>query len=132
MSCVGIAVAMVPADHVTVGVETHSFIVTYCQTVASVQLHWILPVTRCTIRRIPIRSGSWWLIGRFVAFRPKGHGFESIYLYINLYSAPLESRSICHVGTLGKCFTRCWRAVSGAPLSSSGLEEALYRNSLNE
>ena len=57
------------------------------------------------------------------AFRPKGHG--------------IDSRSNRHVRTLGKFFThRClwsfdvkfWhsiRAVSGAPLSSRGLEEAL-------
>jgi len=57
------------------------------------------------------------------AFRPKGHGFDS--------------RSSRHVRTLGKFFTRSclWRfgvkfrhsigAVSGANLSSSGLEEAL-------
>ena len=63
-------------------------------------------------------------VGRFVAFRPKVHGFES--------------RSSRHVGTLGKSSTcSClWRfgmklrhsirAVLGAPLSSSGLEEALY------
>ena len=59
---------------------------------------------------------SWWLIGRFVAFCLKGLGFES--------------RTSCPGGTLGK-----WRvgvklrhsicAVSGAPLSSSGLEEVL-------
>ena len=57
------------------------------------------------------------------AFRPKGHRFES--------------RSSCHSGTLGKSFTRSclWRfgvklrhkirAVSGVPLSSRGLAEAL-------
>ena len=41
--------------------------------------------------------GVWWLIGRFVAFRPKGREFES--------------RSSRHVGTLGKSFTRSclWR-----------------------
>src|SRR6218665_1823858 len=74
----------------------------------------------------PIKErGAWWLIGRFVAFRPKGRGFES--------------RSSRHTGTLGKSFTRSclWRfgvklrhsirAESGAPLSSSGLEEALYK-----
>ena len=67
--------------------------------------------------------GSWWLIGRFDAVRPKGRGFES--------------RSGRHVGTLGKSRTRSclWRfgvklrrslrAVSGALPSSSGLEEAL-------
>jgi len=64
-----------------------------------------------------------WLIARVDAFRPKSHGFHS--------------RSSGHVETLGKSFTRSclWRynvklrlnirAVSGAPLSSSGLEEAL-------
>ena len=67
--------------------------------------------------------GEWWLIGRFDAFRPNGRGFES--------------RSSRQVGMLGKSFTySClWRfgvklrhsirAVSGAPLSSRGLEEAL-------
>ena len=65
----------------------------------------------------------WWLIGRFVAFRPRGRRFEF--------------RSSRHIGTLSKSFTRSclWhfgvklrhsiRAVSGVPLSSSGLEEAL-------
>ena len=63
------------------------------------------------------------LVGWVDAFRPKGRGFES--------------RSSRHIGTLGKSFTRSclWRlgvklqhsirVVSGAPLSSSGLEEAL-------
>ena len=67
--------------------------------------------------------GARWLIGRFVAFTPNGCG--------------LESRSSRQVGTLGKSYTRSClgrfsvklrdsiRAVSGAPLSSSGLEEAL-------
>ena len=67
--------------------------------------------------------GVGWLFGRFVAFRVKGHGFEY--------------RSNRHIGTLGKSFTRSclWhfgvklrcsiRAVSGAPLNSSALEEAL-------
>src|SRR6218665_1714876 len=70
--------------------------------------------------------GAWWLIGRFVTFRPKGRGFEY--------------RSSRHVGTLGKSFTRsclwCFgvklrhsiRAVLTVPLSSSGLEEALYKS----
>ena len=63
--------------------------------------------------------------GEFVvdAFRPNGHGFDS--------------RSSRHVGTFGKSFTHSclWHfdvkfrhsihAVSGVPLSSSGLEEAL-------
>jgi len=65
----------------------------------------------------------WWLIGGFCAFRPKG--------------LRLESRSSRHIGTLDKSFIRIcpWRfgvklrhsirAVSGAPLSSNGLEEAL-------
>jgi len=63
------------------------------------------------------------LIGRFDTFRPKDRGFES--------------RSSHHVVTLGKSFTHSclWlfsmklrhsiRAVSGAPLSTSGLDEAL-------
>ena len=67
--------------------------------------------------------GHLWCIGRIDAFCPKSHGFDS--------------RSSCHVGTLGKSFAfNClWRfgvkfrhsirAVSGAPLSSSGLEGAL-------
>ena len=63
-------------------------------------------------------------IGRVEAFRPEGCGFES--------------RSSSHVGTLGKSLAHSclWlfsvklrhssiRAVSGALLSSSGLEEAL-------
>src|SRR6218665_1938841 len=74
----------------------------------------------------PFNCGVWWLIGRFVAFNPKGRRFES--------------HSSCHVGTLGKSFTRsCLQlfsvklqhsihAVSGAPLSSSGLEEALLKS----
>src|SRR6218665_801218 len=65
-------------------------------------------------------GGTRWLIGRFVAFRSKGFRFESR-----------------QVETLGKSFTRSclWRfgvklrhsirAVSGAPMSSSGLVEAL-------
>ena len=73
---------------------------------------------------LPFR-GAWWLIGTFVAFRQKGCGFES--------------RTNCHVWTLGKSFTRSclWRfsvklrhsirAMLGAPLSSSGLEEALSK-----
>src|SRR6218665_468852 len=67
--------------------------------------------------------GAWWRFGRVNACRPEGRG--------------LESRSRHHVGTLGKSFTHsclwCFgvkfrhsiRAVSGAPLSSRGLEEAL-------
>ena len=65
--------------------------------------------------------GAWWFIGRFVAFRSLGRGFES--------------RSSRHIGTLGKPFTRLWRfgvklrhsiqLQSGEPLSNSELEEAL-------
>ena len=72
---------------------------------------------------ITLNFGAWWLIGRFDAFRLKGRGFES--------------RSSRHVETLGKAFSRSFlwrfgmkprhsiRAMSGAPLSSSGLQEAL-------
>ena len=64
-------------------------------------------------------------IRRFVTFRPKGHGFES--------------RSSRHIWTFGKSFTCRWlwcfdvklqhsiRAVSGVPLSSRGLEQALQK-----
>ena len=67
--------------------------------------------------------GRGWCIGRVDDLRPKGNGFDS--------------RSSPHVGTLGKSFTHSclWRfgvkfrhsirAVSGAPLSSSGFEGAL-------
>jgi len=67
--------------------------------------------------------GAWWLISSFVAFRSKGLMFES--------------HSSRHSGPLGKSFTRSclWRfgvklrhsirAVSGAPLTSNGFEEAL-------
>ena len=67
--------------------------------------------------------GRAWRIGRVDAFSQKGHGFDS--------------RSSRHVGTLGKSFIHSclWRfgmkfrhsirAVSGAPLSSNGIEEAL-------
>src|SRR6218665_1578125 len=69
--------------------------------------------------------GHVWRISRVDTFRPKGRGYDS--------------RSRRHVGTLGKSFTHSclWRfrvkfrhsirAVSGAPLSSSGLEEALLK-----
>src|SRR6218665_829466 len=69
------------------------------------------------------RCGTWWRIGRVEAFRPEGRGFES--------------RSNRHVETFGKSLTRSclWgfgvklrnsiRAMSGALMSSSGLEKAL-------
>ena len=65
---------------------------------------------------------AWWFIGIFDAFHPNGLGFES--------------RSSRHLETLAKSFTcsclcaSAWNSdtvsvLSGAPLSSSGLEEAL-------
>src|SRR6218665_580547 len=72
--------------------------------------------------------GAWWLIGTFVAFCPKGHKVRRF-----------ESCSGRHVGTLGKSFTSScpWlfgvklrhsiRVVSGAPLSSGGIEEVLQK-----
>ena len=39
-----------------------------------------------------ISAGAWWFTGRVGAYRSKGRGFDS--------------RSSCHVGTLGKSFTR--------------------------
>src|SRR6218665_2750560 len=65
--------------------------------------------------------GAWWLFGRVDNFCPKGHW--------------CDSRSRRHVGTLGMYFTHSclWligmkfrhsiRAVSGAHLSSRGLEQ---------
>ena len=67
--------------------------------------------------------GTWWHIGWVHSFQLEGRGFDS--------------RSSRHVWTLGMSLTHSclWRfgvklrhsirAVSGAPLSSSGLEEAL-------
>ena len=75
------------------------------------------------LSNITASQGRVWRIGRVDAFCPKGHGFDS--------------RSSCHVGTLGKFFTHSYlwrfgvkfrhsiRAVSGALLSSSRFEEAL-------
>ena len=74
---------------------------------------------------MPNMRGAWWLIDIVDAYRPKGRGFDS--------------RCNRHVGTLGKFFARSclWRfdvklrhsirAVAWAPLSSSGLEEALQK-----
>src|SRR6218665_80409 len=74
---------------------------------------------------VSILCGTWWLIVRVEAFRPEGRGFES--------------RCSHRVGTFGKSFTHSclcrfgvklrhsFRAVSGAPLNGSGLEEALYK-----
>ena len=77
-----------------------------------------------------VGNGAWvahvgrgWRISWVDAFCPKGHGFDS--------------RSSRHVGTFGKSFSHSclWRlgvklrhsirAVSGAPLSIGGHEEAL-------
>ena len=78
---------------------------------------------RLQVVTLKVKVGRVWRIGRVDAFRPRGHGFDS--------------RSSRHVGTLGKSFTHSclWRfgvkfrhsirAVSGAPLSNSGFEEAL-------
>jgi len=83
----------------------------------------LLMFTAISVYVVFICWGAWRLICWFDAFCSKGRGFES--------------RSSRLVGTLGKSFTRSclWRfgvtlrhyisAVSGAPLSSSGLEEAL-------
>ena len=70
----------------------------------------------------PISRGVWWLIGRVDTYRPKGREFDS--------------HSSHQIGTLGKSFasklpvalrreTLTHRAVSGAPLSSSGIEVVL-------
>src|SRR6218665_1827864 len=90
---------------------------------------WSIPAKRLpppiVVIVVIIIVGRVWRIGRVDTFRPKDHGFDY--------------RSSRHVRTLGKYFThsclwrfgvkfRCSiRAVSGAPLSSSGLEEALEK-----
>src|SRR6218665_1670935 len=61
---------------------------------------------------------TWWRIGRVGVFHPKSHGFYS--------------HSSRHVGTsclwrFGVKFWHSIRAVSGAPLISRGLEEALWK-----
>src|SRR6218665_2818690 len=87
----------------------------------------IIYPNRFNQRGIPdggILCGALWRIGRGEAVRPEGRG--------------IESRSSRYVGTFGKSFTHSclWRfgvklrhisihAVSGAPLSSRGLEDAL-------
>src|SRR6218665_3306852 len=79
--------------------------------------------TKRDTHSICVVCGTRWHIGRVDAFQPKGRGFES--------------RSSRHIGTLGKSLTRncLWyfgvklqhsiRAVSGALLSSRGLEEVI-------
>src|SRR6218665_520245 len=55
-----------------------------------------------------VKVGHWWLIGRFEAFRPKGRGFKS--------------HSSCHIGALGKSFTRSCLWCFGVKLRHSILE----------
>jgi len=57
---------------------------------------------------------EWWLIGRFVALRPKGRG--------------LDSCSSLHVGTLGKSFTRSclWRLALNSDTLSVLCRERLW------
>src|SRR6218665_3115690 len=61
---------------------------------------------------------AWWLIDRFVAFRPKGRGFES--------------RSSRHVGTFVKSFTHTclWRFAvklrQGTPLKLPSNLESIF------
>src|SRR6218665_2538365 len=88
------------------------------------QPHHVPMLSKCsTSTSYPWFCWAWWLVGRFVAFHPKGRGFES--------------RSSRHVGTLGKSFTHSclWRfgvklRHSYSRLSvlcRSGLQEALYK-----
>ena len=79
--------------------------------------------TKKIIGTLHWNCGTWWRNGWVDSFQPEGRGFDS--------------RSSRHVGTLGKSLTHsclwCFgvklrhsiRAVSGALLSRSGLEEAL-------
>src|SRR6218665_3585341 len=100
----------------------------YSSIKASYTIHVYQPqITSCAcvnvIDVILINCGTWWRFGRVDHFRAKGHGFDS--------------RSSRQVGTFGKFLTHncLWRfgvkfrhsirSVSGAPLRSRGLEEAL-------
>jgi len=77
------------------------------------------------MRHSVVWRGTWWRLGWVDNFQPEGRGFDSC-----------SSR---HVGTLGKSFTysclcaSAWNAdtvsvlQSGAPLSSRGLEGALWK-----
>ena len=65
------------------------------------------------------------LIGRFDAFRPKGHEFESRssrHVDYRDFGQVLHRRCLWRFGVK---LRHSIRAVLGAPLSSSGLEEAL-------
>jgi len=81
--------------------------------------------TKKTQEALPITFLTWWCIGWVDSFQPSSSAF----------SHGFDSRSSRHVGTLGKSLThnygvkfrhsRATRALSGALLSRSGLEEAL-------
>ena len=70
---------------------------------------------------------AWFFIGRFVAFCPKGRGFESRPSHIVGSLGSWASPSLAVAVTLRRETPTIdsIRAASGAPLSSSGLEEAL-------
>ena len=63
------------------------------------------------------KRGAWWLIGRFVAFLPKGRGFES---RASRHVGTLGSRSLTIAcSTVGVKLRQSIGDVSEAPLSSS-------------
>src|SRR6218665_789228 len=66
-----------------------------------------------------LRKGTWWRIGRVETFRPEGRGFES---HSSHLGKSLTRSCLCSFGVK---LRHSIRAVSGALLSSSGLEEAL-------
>ena len=74
-------------------------------------------------RHLPADVWRVWRIGRVDDFRPKGQGFDS---RSNIHAEALGKSSICSsLWRFGVKFRHNIRAVSGAPLSSSGLEDEL-------
>ena len=96
-----------------------------CKCWNSFKARTSIPAIHQVLREYIEYYGAWWLGGMFDALGPEGHRFES--------------QSSHHIGTLGKSFTLsclwCFgmkfrhsiRAVLGAPLSSSRLQEVLKK-----
>src|SRR6218665_686405 len=90
-----------------------------------------VPWVSSSLAQLPVTHASVWRIDRADAFGPK-HGVKKFYTVVRRVMSSTSARR----GTLGKSFTmqlpvrfclkfrHSIRAVSGAPLSSSGLEEA--------
>ena len=84
-----------------------------------------IPAIHQVLREYVEYCGAWWLGGMFDALGPEGHRFESQ----SSQPAGTQSKSFTHscLWRFGVKFRHSIRAVSGAPLSSSGLEEVLQK-----